>query len=115
MLLADIALRRRDYAEAELYEPRGRYGDVQPVPVALVLLGTALGWGLVTNAAAGWLDWQGYLLGPLGLGGKDGAWAFANLGVLVALAVGLAGTLLTARGRVRAQEAAPAVSPAPTP
>ena len=29
--------------------------------------------------------WQGYLLEPLGLGGKDGAWAFANLGVLVAL------------------------------
>jgi hypothetical protein len=66
-----------------------------------------LGWGLVTNSFAGWLDWQGYLLGPFGLGGKDGAWAFANLGVLVALAVGLLGTLLTARGRIRAQENAP--------
>jgi NCS1 family nucleobase:cation symporter-1 len=108
VLLADIALRHRDYADADLYRPAGRYGDVQPVPVLLVLAGTALGWGLVTNAAAGWLDWQGYLLGPLGLGGKDGAWAFANLGVLVALAVGLVGTLLSARGRVRAQEAAPA-------
>ena len=51
-----------------------------------------LGWGLVTNASAGWLAWQGYLLGPLGLGGRDGAWAFANLGVLVALAVGFLGT-----------------------
>ena len=72
------------------------------------MLGTVLGWGLVTNASAGWLDWQGYLLGPFGLGGKDGAWAFANLGVLVALVVGLLGTLLTARGRIRTQEAAPA-------
>ena len=54
--------------------------------IALVVLGTVLGWGLVTNTYAGWLDWQGYLLGPFGLGGKDGAWAFANLGVLVALA-----------------------------
>ena len=74
------------------------------------LLGTVLGWGLVTNAAAGWLDWQGYLLAPFGLGGKDGAWAFANLGVLVALAVGLLGTLLTARSRIRAQEATAARS-----
>jgi purine-cytosine permease-like protein len=107
VLLADIALRKRDYAEAELYSPTGRYGDVRVDAIGLVVLGTALGWGLVTNASAGWLDWQGYLLGPFGLGGKDGSWAFANLGVLVALAVGLLGTLLTARGRIRAQEAAP--------
>jgi purine-cytosine permease-like protein len=106
VLLADIALRRRDYAEADLFRPTGRYGDVRVGAIGLVVLGTVLGWGLVTNAAAGWLDWQGYLLGPFGLGGKEGAWAFANLGVLVALAVGLLGTLLTARGRIRAQEAA---------
>jgi NCS1 family nucleobase:cation symporter-1 len=107
VLLADIALRTRDYADADLFRPTGRYGDVRADAIGLVVLGTALGWGLVTNATAGWLDWQGYLLGPFGLGGKDGAWAFANLGVLVALAVGLLGTLLTARGRIRAQEAAP--------
>jgi NCS1 family nucleobase:cation symporter-1 len=105
VLLSDIALRRRDYAEAELFTPTGRYGDVRWDAIGLVVLGTVLGWGLVTNTFAGWLDWQGYLLGPFGLGGKDGAWAFANLGVLVALAVGLLGTLLTARGRIRAQEA----------
>ena len=45
-------------------------------------VGTFLGWGLVTNGLADWLTWQGYLLEPFGLGGKDGAWAFANLGVL---------------------------------
>ncbi len=67
-------------------------------------VGTALGWGLVTNTAAGWLSWQGYLLGPFGLGGKDGAWAFANLGVLAALAIGLLGTSIGSAGRVRAQE-----------
>jgi NCS1 family nucleobase:cation symporter-1 len=104
VLLADIALRTRDYDEADLFRPTGRYGDVRADAIGLVVLGTVLGWGLVTNAAAGWLDWQGYLLGPFGLGGKDGAWAFANLGVLVALAVGLLGTLLTARNRIRAQE-----------
>jgi NCS1 family nucleobase:cation symporter-1 len=106
IFLADLLLRRRDYAEGDLYDPRGRYGAVQPVPLLLLAVGTVLGWGLVTNTYAGWLDWQGYLLGPVGLGGKDGAWAFANLGVLVALVVGFAGTLALRRGAVRKQEAA---------
>jgi len=69
-----------------------------------MVVATFVGWGLVTNTFASWLSWQGYLLGPLGLGGKDGAWAFANLGVLVALAVGFVGGLALDRGRVRAQE-----------
>ena len=107
VMLADVALRRRSYVEPDLYDPRGRYGDVQPVPIALVVLGTVLGWGLVTNTFASWLSWQGYLLDVVGLGGRKGAWAGAGLGVLVALVVGFVGTLLLSRGRVRAQESAP--------
>jgi NCS1 family nucleobase:cation symporter-1 len=106
IMLADIALRRRDYAEAELYRASGRYGDIRWFPVGVVLVSTALGWGLVSNSAAGWLSWQGYLLGPFGLGGRTGAWAYANLGVLVALALGFLATLAFCRRRVRAQEAA---------
>jgi NCS1 family nucleobase:cation symporter-1 len=104
VMLADVALRRRDYAERDLFDPRGRYGDVRPLPIALVVLGTVLGWGLVTNTYAGWLSWQGYLLGPLGLGGKDGPWAFAGLGILLALVIGFAGTLIGSRADVRRQE-----------
>jgi nucleobase:cation symporter-1, NCS1 family len=104
IMLADIALRKRDYAEAELFDPRGRYGSVQPVPLVLLAVGTFLGWGLVTNTFAGWLDWQGYLLDVVGLGGKTGEWAFANIGVLVALLVGLLGTLALRGRAVRAQE-----------
>ncbi|MGA5448389.1 purine-cytosine permease family protein [Streptomyces umbrinus] len=107
VMLADLALRRRDYDEADLFRPRGRYGDVEPLPLVLTLAATAIGWGLVTNTAAGWLEWQGYLLGPLGLGGKDGSWAYANLGVLAALALGFLGTLALGRSRVRTQESAP--------
>jgi nucleobase:cation symporter-1, NCS1 family len=112
IMLADILLRRRDYAEAELYQPGGRYGDVRVLPLAVIVIGTAVGWGLVTNTYAGWLKWQGYLLGPIGLGGKTGAWAFANLGVLVALVIGFLGIFLLGRPAVRAQEAAPALAPA---
>ncbi|HEY6595357.1 MAG TPA: cytosine permease [Asanoa sp.] len=105
IMLADIALRRVDYAERDLYRPGGRYGDVRLLPVLTVLVSTALGWGLVTNASASWLTWQGYLLEPLGLGGKQGAWAYANLGVLLALVLGFVVTLLFDRPRIRAQEA----------
>ena len=97
VMLADVALRREDYVEADLFDPRGRYGDVRWLPLALVAGGTAVGWGLVTNTFASWLTWQGYLLGPLGLGGKDGAWAAAGLGVLAALLIGLVGTALSRR------------------
>ena len=105
VMLADVALRRTDYADAELFDPAGRYGDVRWSAVALVTVATVLGWGLVTNSNAEILTWQGFLLGPLGLGGREGAWAYANLGVLVALAVGFVGTLLLQRSRVRAHEA----------
>jgi len=104
IMLADLALRRRDYDEGDLFRPNGRYGDVQLTPLLLTLAATAIGWGLVTNTAASWLTWQGYLLDPLGLGGKSGAWAYANLGVLAALALGFLGTLALGRGRIHRQE-----------
>ncbi|KTR03810.1 purine-cytosine permease family protein [Curtobacterium luteum] len=106
VFVADVLLRRRDYAETELEDRRGRYGDVRVVAIGLVVVGTAFGWGLVTNTfgVPAWLNWQGYLLEPLGLGGRKGAWASANLGVLVSLLVGFLGTLLFSAGAVRRQE-----------
>ncbi|HET7328895.1 MAG TPA: cytosine permease [Nocardioidaceae bacterium] len=106
IVLADIGLRRRDYADAELFDHTARYGDVDGVSVLTLVAATLIGWGLVVNTFASWLSWQGYLLGPLGLGGRDGAWAFANLGVLVALGLGFVVTLLARWARVRRQESA---------
>jgi len=115
VMLADIALRRKDYAEPDLYQRTGRYGDIRLLPLAVIVVSTVVGWGLVTNSNASWLKWQGYLLQPLGLGGKTGAWAFANLGVLVALAIGLVVTWTFGHAAVRAQESAPVLaSPAAT-
>ncbi len=104
IFLGDLALRRRDYAQADLADPRGRYGSVRWDSVTLMVVGTAVGWGLVVNTFAGWLSWQGYLLGPFG--GKEGTWASAGLGVLVAIVVGFVGSLVLSRGVVRRQEAA---------
>jgi purine-cytosine permease-like protein len=105
VMLADLLLRKRDYAESELFTRSGRYGDVRGLPLITLVAGTFLGWGLVTNATStSWLQWQGYLLGPFGLGGKTGHWAGANLGVLVALVLGFIVTLLSDSRRIRAQE-----------
>jgi purine-cytosine permease-like protein len=112
IMLADIMLRHRDYSEPELYDPRGRYGDVRFAPLAIIVVATGIGWGLVTNSNASWLTWQGYLLGPLGLGGKTGAWAFANLGVLVALVLGFVAAWALDIAPVRAQESRPVLAPA---
>ena len=86
-MLADILLRRRPYADADLFAPAGRYGVIRWVPVGLMVVGSVIGFGLVVNTYASWLTWQGYLLGPFGLGGKTGTWEYANLGVIVALVV----------------------------
>ncbi len=104
MFLADLLSRRRDYVEADLYDRRGRYGSVRLGPVVVICVATVVGWGLVTNSYASWLTWQGYLLGPVGLGGKGGSWAYANLGVLAALVLGYLGQLHVSMFRVPVQE-----------
>jgi purine-cytosine permease-like protein len=117
VFIADIVLRRKNYSETDLYTSKGRYGSVRWVAIALVVVGTALGWGLITNtnASVTWLNWQGYLLEPFGLGGRSGPWAYANLGVLVALVVGFVGTLVFSRGSIRRQESAPDSAPVSEP
>jgi purine-cytosine permease-like protein len=105
VMLADIALRRSDYAASELYDPGGRYRSVRAAPILLVVAGSVIGFGTVASfTGLSIYTWQGYLLGPLGLGGKDGTWASASLGVVLALATGLVGWLILGRRAVRAQE-----------
>lgn len=102
IILADILLRRRDYAEADLFSARGVYGSANPAALGVLALAAVVGFGFVMNTSAGWLSWQGYLLGLVG--GRDGDWAYANLGVLFALVIGFVGYLLLCRGRVAEQE-----------
>jgi nucleobase:cation symporter-1, NCS1 family len=107
VMMADIALRRRDYDDDALFDSSGRYGAFDWVSIGTMVVASIIGWGLVINTfadAASWNNWQGYLLGPLGLGGKDGAWAYANLGVLLALALSCIVTYVARRGTVRRQE-----------
>ena len=52
VMLADIALRRKDYDEPSLFTPSGRYGSVNWGAVASLIVGSLVGWGLVVNASA---------------------------------------------------------------
>jgi len=107
IFLADLFARRRDYDEAALFDARGRYGAFDWVALATLVVASVVGWGLVINTfadAASWNNWQGYLLGPRGLGGKDGAWAYANLGVLVSLVLGFVISYAARTATVRRQE-----------
>jgi purine-cytosine permease-like protein len=103
IFVADVVLRKQDYVEADLFSETGRYGRVNPVAIALVAIGSIVGWGFVTNTFATWLSWQGYFMGAIG--GKEGQWAYANVGVIFALLIGFFGYLLLGRARIKLQEA----------
>lgn len=105
ILIADILTRRTDYDEHALFDANGRYGAVDWVSIGTMVVASVLGWGLVVNTfadEAAWNNWQGYLLGPIG--GKDGPWAYANLGVLLALVLSFVVTLVLRHGTIRRQE-----------
>lgn len=118
ILIADVLTRRRDYDEAALFDPAGRYGAVDWVSIGTMAGTSLIGWGLVVNSYAEdapWNNWQGYLIEPLGLGTFvddptgaywEGPWAYANVGVLLALVASFAITAVARRGRIRRQEAA---------
>jgi purine-cytosine permease-like protein len=108
MFIADLLLRKKEYAGRDLYSSRGRYGGVSWPSIALLAVGTVIGWGLITNNSVGWLKWQGYFLSPFGLGGKTGQWAYSDLGVVIALVIGFVGYFLYGVLAVRRQESMPA-------
>jgi purine-cytosine permease-like protein len=102
IFVADVIMRKKAYVEEDLYNSQGMYGSINKGSIALMLLGTIVGWGFVTNTFASWLSWQGYFLGVIG--GKEGAWAFANVGVIFALIIGFVGHVLLSFRKIRAQE-----------
>ncbi len=107
ILIADILRRRKDYDENALFDARGRYGSWDWVSIGTMIVASIIGWGFVVNGfaeAAPWNNWQGYLLGLVG--GKEGEWAYANLGVFFALVLSFLVTWFARAGKIRQQEAA---------
>lgn len=102
IFVTDLLLRKTDYDELDLYRLEGRYGSWNRKSLAVMAVGAFVGWGFVTNPFASWLSWQGYFLDLIG--GREGQWAGANLGVIFALLIGFVGYWLTHRGDIHRQE-----------
>ncbi|WP_040161282.1 purine-cytosine permease family protein [Nigerium massiliense] len=80
---ADLLLRWRHGYRVDLADASGAgVGSVRWPAVLVMAVTSAIGFGLVVSAVPA-LSWQGYFMGALG--GIDGPWASANVGVLVAL------------------------------
>jgi purine-cytosine permease-like protein len=102
IFVADVLIRKKAYSERDLFDAKGMYGSVNIGSIVLMVIGSIIGWGFVTNTFAPWLEWQGYFLDLIG--GKDGPWAYSNIGVIFALLFGFFGHVLLATRKVRAQE-----------
>ncbi|MFM1758662.1 MAG: hypothetical protein RL193_1239 [Actinomycetota bacterium] len=85
---ADVIF-REELDESDLYNSFGRYRGFNKSSIALMAISTFVGYGFVTNTFASWLNWQGYLMSWIG--GKDGQWAYSNVGVIFALIIAFIG------------------------
>ena len=102
IFVTDVLLRKKSYKEKDLFSPEGVYGSINWSSIACVGVATLVGWGFVTNTFASWLNWQGYFLGIIG--GKDGAWAYSNVGVILALIIGASGRFIFGKRQIGNQE-----------
>jgi purine-cytosine permease-like protein len=102
IFVTDVLLRKKSYNEKDLFTNEGIYGSINWSSIACVGIATIVGWGFVTNTFASWLNWQGYFLGLIG--GKDGAWAYSNVGVILALVIGASGRFIFGKKQIRNQE-----------
>jgi len=102
IFVSDVLLRKKPFSEKDLYKIDGIYRAWNKKSISLVIVSSIVGWGFVTNSFASALSWQGYFLWIIG--GKDGPWAYSNVGVVIALAIGAIGYVVTSRGDIKKQE-----------
>jgi hypothetical protein len=97
---ADTALRRTDFHEVSLLRSYGFYGAFNWGNLTGWLFATVAGWGMISSNLIEF-QWVGYLAKPLGL--ADAALS-ANLGIWIALIIGLITPFVTSIPRIRQQE-----------
>lgn len=99
---AEMMIRRRPFDAESLLKPGGAYPAVNWTNLVMLFVASGLGFAF-TSATVGWLSWQGYGFTLLGLpiGGEVAA---SDLGVLVALAIGLVTPLVSGVATIRRQE-----------
>ncbi len=98
----EMMLRLRQFDPHSLVRRGGSYPDVQWVNLAGLVVATVIGFGFA-HGDVGWLQWQGYLLRLLE-GVVPAELVTSDIGVFIALAVGLLTSLSLSLGPIRRQE-----------
>jgi purine-cytosine permease-like protein len=101
---AEMMIRNRRFDSDSLVRRGGIYADIRWLNVLALLVITGIGYGL-TTATVSWLSWQGYGFTALGMP-LSGELAASDLGVLVALALGILTPVIAGVPAIRRQEAA---------
>ena len=104
IFIADLVLRKRDYDEASLYNSKGRYGSVNIVAVATLIVASIVGYGFIASpdTTLTWTTWEGYLYRALNL--QDSGWYWSNIGVFAALVISFVAQFVLGRSAVAKQE-----------
>jgi hypothetical protein len=97
-----MMLRLRQFDPQSLVRRGGSYPDMQWVNLAGLVVATAIGFGFA-HGDVSWLQWQGYLL-RLFEGAVPAELVTSDVGVFIALAVGLLTSLSFSLGPIRRQE-----------
>lgn len=100
----DLLIRNERFNGAALMRRGGVYGNVNWVNLTMLVVATGIGFGFTSASLAG-LEWQGYLWSLAGVA-NDAQLATSDLGVIVALVLGLLTPLLAGIPRIRRQERA---------
>jgi purine-cytosine permease-like protein len=101
---AETMIRSQRVHAPSLLRSGGVYPAIRWVNVVMFLVTTALGWGLTTATVVG-LEWQGYLWPYVGLAADD-VLLTSDLGVVVALVLGLLVPIVAGIPSVRKLQAA---------
>lgn len=99
---AETMLRVRRFHQPSLLVSGGVYPDWRWLNLAMLVVASIIGLGLVSSDLP-WLAWEGYLFRLLGIDPQAGIGA-SNIGVIVALALGLLTPLVAGSRAVRRQE-----------
>jgi purine-cytosine permease-like protein len=102
IFIVETMLRHRQLDAASLVRRGGIYADFRWVNVVMFVVATAVGLGL-TTAAVDWLAWEGYLFTALDVD-LTSALAASDVGVFVALALGMVTPLVAGIPAIRRQE-----------
>jgi NCS1 family nucleobase:cation symporter-1 len=103
---AETMVRTRRFHQPSLIKRGGVYPDWRWNNLAMLVVASAIGLGLISSDLP-WLSWEGYLFPLLGVS-PQGDLGMSNIGVVVALGLGILTPIVSSIPAVRRQERATA-------